>query len=104
MSEIRHGWYSDSVDKVYGSYACITPSNKTVRITHETKSKESSNKKYFPDEIYIGEIDVETMCDFRINSGYLPASPIDNGNRCHKCNHEVKERELFLSKYIGCMC
>ena len=31
-------------------------------------------------------------------------SPKVKDGYCSKCNHEVKERELFLSKYIGCMC
>lgn len=28
----------------------------------------------------------------------------DNGNKCPKCGAEVKERTLFLTKFVGCLC
>jgi hypothetical protein len=34
----------------------------------------------------------------------LQNSPPTIGSNCTKCKHEVKERVLFNSRFIGCMC
>lgn len=48
--------------------------------------------------------DVYYMARWNAYQNYLNGKGVSPGNVCPKCKHPVKERTLFMSKFVGCMC
>ena len=102
-----YGWFSKiaEADPQIGSTEIESHHGRVVRIT---EVRDDMCISIFPDAVYIGAVLVPddgiiVGKNISFDSGYQPIVqvllPI-----CTRCGHEKKERLLFFSKYIGCLC
>ena len=54
----------------------------------------------------LSEYDVIVVSGMMLKNRFGPTNVLYNGilGHCRYCGHEIKERELFLSKSVGCLC
>lgn len=107
-----HGWFSALAEANFGSFRMSKVGGGYTRVTATAEDYGDGDNYNWIDKVYVGQVIDGSGRDFSTWSGFLPtpepppesiAPPISD-TKCHKCGHEVKERELFLTKYVGCMC